>query len=121
MRRRHHNFLINGSEPIFITGFTLHSIIVILERLDKDKELRIFVETISNIPNFKTIYLDFSEERQIIKEKEILNLDFDDAYQYHAAKKIKASIITFDKDFEKIQDVIIFSPFEVVAKNFINK
>jgi len=42
-------------------------------------------------------------------------MDFDDAYQYYAAKKVKASIVTFDKDFKKIQDVTILSPFDVVV------
>jgi predicted nucleic acid-binding protein len=33
------------------------------------------------------------------------HLDFDDANQYYIAKKFKAEIITFDRDFKVIRDV----------------
>jgi predicted nucleic acid-binding protein len=39
---------------------------------------------------------------EIVEQKK---LDFDDANQYYVAKKFGAEIITFDKDFEIIEDL----------------
>ena len=35
----------------------------------------------------------------------MLNLDFDDAYQYSVAKYYELKVVTMDRDFEKVKDV----------------
>jgi len=41
--------------------------------------------------------------KRVVEVMNNFNLDFDDAYQYVAAEREKAIIISFDKDFDKTE------------------
>ncbi|HEX9970958.1 MAG TPA: PIN domain-containing protein [bacterium] len=99
--------LIETNEPFIITSFTIHSIIVILEKRRMINELQIFMSSLSEMENLLFYYPTFEEEREIITNMTRWNLDFDDSFQYFVAQKMDAEIITFDHDFQKISDVTV--------------
>jgi predicted nucleic acid-binding protein len=98
-------FLDNNIGNLNITDFSLHSIGVILFRHDKEDVFRKFVEDV--VPNTKVLSLPIGQYRGVINAGRKLNLDFDDAYQYTAAKCYGLRLATMDKDFERIKDAEI--------------
>ncbi len=48
------------------------------------------------------------------------NLDFDDAYQYVAAKRMGINLVTFDQDFQKT-DIEPISPGKAAEQNLPNQ
>lgn len=59
------------------------------------------------IPNTKLLSLPVELYERIMSAKKILNLDFDDAYQYSIAKHYDLKVVTMDRNFERIKDVDI--------------
>jgi predicted nucleic acid-binding protein len=96
-------FLDNNAGNLNISDFSLHSLGVILFRYDKEEVFRHFIEDV--FPKIVVLSLPEDSYLNIIKSKEILKLDFDDSYQYGLAKHYELTIVTLDKDFEKIQDI----------------
>ncbi len=86
-----------------ITDFSLHSIGVILFKYGKEEIFRKFVEDIMS--NIKLLSLPLELYEEVVNIGKSLNLDFDDAYQYSVAKHYGLTVITMDRDFEKIKDV----------------
>lgn len=87
-----------------ITDLTIHSIIVLLDRLNRLKELRTFLKSLSAYKGLYVYVTSIAEELKAIKIAEETNLDMDDAIQYSSALSIKAkAIISFDKDFEGLK------------------
>ncbi len=89
------------SDYLSVSDFSLHSIGVILHRLDK---LDIFTKFIDDLFSFGSVSCLQSEPIDnfaiinIIKEKQ---LDYDDAYQEMISHKFDLQIVTFDRDFKK--------------------
>ena len=86
-------------EKTFMTDLALHSIGIILFRLEKYELFTSFVEDmiingmeILSSPPEDLIKLDSTAQQY--------NLDFDDAYQYMLAEKHQLQLISFDKDFD---------------------
>ena len=96
-------FLDNNAGNLNISDFSLHSLGVILFRYDKEEVFRHFIEDV--FPKIAVLSLPGDSYLNVIRSKEILKLDFDDSYQYGLAKHYGLTIITMDKDFEKIQDI----------------
>ena len=96
-------FLDNNAGNLNISDFSLHSLGVILFRYDKEEVFRHFIEDV--FPKIAVLSLPGDSYLNVIRSKEILKLDFDDSYQYGLAKHYGLTIITLDKDFEKIQDI----------------
>jgi len=88
-----------------ITDFTLHSIGVILFRYNKEDIFQKFIE--DAMPNIELLSLPIKSYEEVINANISLNLDFDDAYQYIAAKYYGLKVATMDKDFECVGDVEI--------------
>ena len=88
-----------------ITDFSLHSIGVILFRYGKEDIFQKFIEDV--IPAVKVLSLPVEQYREVVGDRRMLNLDFDDAYQYSVAKYYGLKVVTMDKDFERIKDVEI--------------
>lgn len=99
--------LVNQQEPIVISSFTIHSIIVILERKKQTASIKPFLTNLARIENMTFYYPTFEEELEILDLKKDLKLDFDDAFQYYVAKKMNAQLVTFDRDFDKVRDISI--------------
>ena len=93
-------FLVSNIEHIYISDFSLHSIGVILFRNNKETVFDKFVKDI--IQKIKILTLSEELYSDLGKVKEEFGLDFDDAYQFKTAEEYGLSIVTQDKDFEKI-------------------
>ena len=50
------------------------------------------------------------EELETIQNISKFNLDFDDSLQYYVAKKVNATIVTYDTHFKKVPDIETFAP-----------
>jgi len=98
-------YLDNNIGKLNITDFSLHSIGVILFRYGKEDIFQKFIEDV--IPAVKILSLPVEQYREVVGDRRILNLDFDDAYQYSVAKYYGLKVVTMDKDFERIKDVEI--------------
>jgi predicted nucleic acid-binding protein len=73
-----------------MTDFTLHSIGVICNRLNQRDVFIKFVD-------------DVLIDAGVVEIIDLFRLDFDDAYQYVAAELEKATIVSFDQDFDKTE------------------
>jgi uncharacterized protein len=93
-------FLLSNIKHIYISDFSLHSIGVILFRNNKEKVFNKFVEDI--IQKIKILTLSEELYSDLGEVKEEFGLDFDDAYQFKIAEEYGLSIVTQDKDFEKV-------------------
>jgi len=94
-------FLKERSEKIYITDFSLHSIGVICFRIKNEELFLKFLEDI--LPYVEIITLPIDLYPEITKKRKILNLDFDDSYQYQIAKHFGLTIVTMDSDFKKVE------------------
>lgn len=98
-------YLDNNIGKLNITDFSLHSIGVILFRYGKEDIFQKFIEDV--IPAVKILSLPVEQYREVVGDRRILNLDFDDAYQYSVAKYYGLKVVKMDKDFERVKDVEI--------------
>ena len=86
-------------EKTFMTDLALHSIGIILFRLEKYELFTSFVEDM--IINGMEILSSSPEDlMKLDRTAQQYNLDFDDAYQYIQAEKHQLQLISFDKDFD---------------------
>ena len=95
------SFISKNRGDLYITDFSINSIGVVTNRLGKIELFEIFLRDI--LPHVHIARLaEFSYEELVeaIKEK---GLDFDDAYQFIAAKEYDLTLVTLDKDFRKIE------------------
>ncbi|MGA1839048.1 MAG: type II toxin-antitoxin system VapC family toxin [bacterium] len=85
---------------MLITDLSLHSIGIILFRLNKFELFDILLNDII-IDGIGIISLKLSDLKELKDISKAFNLDFDDAYQYLASEKHDLLIISFDKDFDR--------------------
>ena len=89
------------TDEICMTDFTLHSIGVICNRL---KQTAVFIKFVQDVLIDGGVWVVSLPPEAMLRVATIINsfnLDFDDAYQYVAAEREQATIISFDKDFDK--------------------
>lgn len=86
-----------------MTDFTLHSIGVICNRLQQRDVFVQFVEDLLIDSDVLVVTVPPKAMKRVVEVMNNFNLDFDDAYQYVAAEREKAIIISFDKDFDKTE------------------
>jgi hypothetical protein len=91
------------SELIYITDFSLHSIAIILVRLEREDILGQFIEDLFLHGAVTLIRLDPVDFSQILRMVKMFKLDFDDAYQLAAAEKQHLTLISFDVDFDRTE------------------
>ncbi len=96
--------------PGWITSFSLHAIEAILWRYQRAKILEGFLEFVKNHPFLFCYATTVEEELEVNRIASRVGLDFDDALQYYVAKKKHWTLVTLDKDFDKIKDVQILVP-----------
>ena len=87
---------------IFITDLSLHSIGIILYRLNNFEIFISFVEDVV-IDGIRILSLNPEDLKGLDQTTEKSNLDFDDAYQYAVAAKYELQLISFDKDFDQTE------------------
>ena len=86
-----------------MTDFTLHSIGVICNRLKQRDVFVKFVDDVLIDSNVVLVSVPANKMQRVVEIMDRFGLDFDDAYQYVAAELEKATIVSFDKDFDKIE------------------
>lgn len=92
-----------SSERLFITDFTLHSIGVILSRLNQSEVLLQFVRDTFIEGAVSLVHLGPEGMESVVSVMRQFRLDFDDAYQYAAAKRYGLVLISFDQDFDRTE------------------
>lgn len=86
-----------------MTDFTLHSIGVICNRLKQRDVFVKFVDDVLIDSNVLLVSIPANQMKRVVEIMDRFGLDFDDAYQYVAAELEKATIVSFDKDFDKTE------------------
>jgi uncharacterized protein len=97
-------FLQQNIGKFCISDFSFHSISVILLRYGKSNVFAEFVRDV--LPAAEIISLPASLYSNLIGINQERQLDFDDAYQFAVAKTNQLQIVTMDRDFMKVQDLV---------------
>jgi len=90
-----------STDQLLVSDFTLHSIGVILDHLGQQKVLVQFVEDVFLEGGVALVSVPPADMKRVVAVMEQFNLDFDDAYQYVAAERTGAVIVSFDRDFDR--------------------
>jgi hypothetical protein len=88
---------------LIISDFSLHSIGVILSRLEKQEAFSVFVDDLLIQGGVNLRGVPPASMRRLIQVMASYNLDFDDAYQYVVAERTQSIIVSFDKDFKRTE------------------
>ena len=107
------------ANEILMTEFTLYSIGLITTRLKKEAVFEEFISDILEESGVERISLSASDLKELLSASREFGLDFDDAYQYVAAKSNDLVLVSFDKDFDKT-DIERKTPKEITQKGFFN-
>ncbi len=102
------DFLQKNYDRLYMTDFTLHSIGVILFKMEKADYFSKFVKDIK--PNVGILTLSGRSYETLAKVSKEHGTDFDDTYQYLVAKEHELKIVTFDKDFGRFSGVNVMTP-----------
>lgn len=94
----------DGRQSGIVTDFTIHSIIVIMNGLNRLKELKTFLTSLLAYKGLHVYSTSITDEIKAVEISLKHNLDMDDAIQYAAALSINADAITsFDKHFDGLK------------------
>ena len=86
---------------LYITDFSINSIGIVTHRLGKFEQFEIFLRDIlPHVHIARLAEFSYDELVEVIKEN---GLDFDDAYQFIAAKEYDLTLVTLDNDFRKVE------------------
>ena len=88
---------------VCMTDFTLHSIGVICNRLKQRDVFVKFVDDVLIDTGVVLVSIPANKMKRVVEIMDRFRLDFDDAYQYVAAEIEDATIVSFDKDFDKTE------------------
>lgn len=88
---------------ICMTDFTLHSIGVICNRFKQRDVFVKFVDDVLIDTGVVLVSIPANKMKRVVEIMDRFRLDFDDAYQYVAAEIEDATIVSFDKDFDKTE------------------
>jgi predicted nucleic acid-binding protein len=89
------------TDQLLMSDFTLHSIGVILSRLDRRSVLLRFVDDVFVEGGVTLVTVQPVSMHRVVAMMEQFSLDFDDAYQYVGAEQADAVIVSFDSDFDR--------------------
>ena len=98
---------LNDNNRLHISDFSLHSIGVILLKYKKESVYNKFINDI--LPKISVVTLPINKYNEISLIFSKYNLDFDDSYQTCIAIENGFRIITLDKDFNKVKDLLSIS------------
>jgi len=103
------------TDEFALTEFTLYSIGIITSRLNKKDVFAAFLSDVLEETGIKRISLSLTDLMELLSAMQEQDLDFDDAYQYVAAKNNDLILVSFDRDFDKT-DIIRKTPAMVLAE-----
>lgn len=87
-----------------VTDFTVHSIIVLLDKFKKLDALKLFLQSLTAYKGLYIYTTSLKEEIRAVELAEETGLDMDDAIQYNTALSINAeAIVSFDKHFDDLR------------------
>jgi uncharacterized protein len=92
-----------ASDELLMTDFTLHSIGIILDRLGQRGTLPQFVDDLFVHGEVTLVSVPPEGMGDLVAQMDRFNLDFDDAYQYVAADRSTAILVSFDGDFDRTE------------------
>lgn len=98
---------------MYVSDFSMHSIGVILTRLNKLSIYEKFTEDLFLNGQIKQLSLEPDDVSKLILNIKKNNLDFDDAYQVTVSEKFNLTVITFDKDFN-VKNIRSKSPEKII-------
>ena len=94
----------DGIVEAVVTDFTIHSIIVLMGRFKKLRELETFLFSLTAYKGLYAYTTSIADETKAVKVAKKSKLDIDDAIQYAAALSINAdAIISFDRDLDGLK------------------
>ena len=102
------------SNQLSMTEFALYSIGLITTRLEKEAVFETFISDVLEDSGVKRIWLSPTDLRNVISASRMFSLDFDDAFQYVAAKRDNLLFVSFDAHFDKT-DIGRKTPSEIIA------
>ena len=88
-------------DQLYLTDFTLHSIGIILTRLDQAATFSDFVEDVLINGSVHLVGLQPEDMSLVTAAGKEYKLDFDDAYQCASADKFGLILVSFDSDFDR--------------------
>jgi len=91
------------SDQLFITDFSLHSIGIVLSRLNCVDAFLQFVRDAFIDGDVSIVRLDPEDMTKVVSAMQRFKLDFDDAYQYAVAERYGLTIVSFDADFDRTE------------------
>ena len=97
---------------LYITELALYSIGILLVQRHREQALRQFLEDLS-AGSATVVRLSPEDLSEVITACEDFNLDFDDGYQYVAARKHGLTLVTFDRNFTHT-DIEPVSPSQLI-------
>jgi predicted nucleic acid-binding protein len=89
------------AEQLSISDFSLHSIGIILCRLDRCAAWLKLVDDLFVNGRVSLVSVQPEAMRRLVEVTDQFNLDFDDAYQYVVAELAAAEMVSFDGDFDR--------------------
>jgi predicted nucleic acid-binding protein len=92
-----------STAEVCMTDFTLHSIGVICGRLRQRSVFIQFVQDVLIDGGVVLVRVPPEAMERVVEVMATFGLDFDDAYQYVAAEREQATLVSFDKDFDKTE------------------
>ena len=90
-----------SSERLFLTDFSLHSVGIILLKLNEPATFSRFVQDVLIDGAVRLVGLQPEDMTNLTDAAGKYKLDFDDAYQYAVAAKLNFEIVSFDSDFDR--------------------
>jgi len=106
----------DGKVRGLVTDFTVHSIMILLERFSRVKELRVFLSSLRAYKGLWIYCTSLSDKLRAVDMVIEGRLDVDDAIQYSAALATGSrGIVSFDRDFDSLE-IPRLEPHEVVGK-----
>lgn len=103
------------SNYLSVSDFSLHSIGVIMYKLDKLDVFNVFIDDLFVHGSVSCLQTSPTDNQDIIRVILDKNLDYDDAYQVIISQLFDLQIVTFDKDFKK-SGIITLTPKEAGEK-----
>lgn len=92
-----------ASDELLMSDFTLHLIGIILDRLGRRSALLQFVDDLFVHGEVTLVSVPPQDMGDLVTQMDRSNLDFDDAYQYAAAERSTAVLVSFDGDFDRTE------------------
>jgi len=108
---------LNSTDPgdLIVSDFALHSVGIIMCRLARAEDFVRFVADVFIEGGVALVRLDAADMVRLVSVMQSFGLDFDDAYQYVAAEKMGATIVSLDSDFDRTERGKV-GPEEVALK-----